>query len=314
MKRTLLLFLLLSLPAAAAERLAVRLQHGGALGASESQRVLGLTEDVARELTGLEVIQAREGLLSGRCGAQDACLRAVAAEVKTEHVLVLGLVPRPRGTLDVDVAWVDTVRGAVERRTVAGVAPAALARELRPVVAALVPDFARKGWGGVVAPGTARLRVDGRMTGQGEVVALTAGPHEVDLLLPSGEASLTRERIPEGVRLRLEARPDFLPQAGESRAPRGKGLRTASYVTFSLGALAVAGSLVAGGLSRGALRGVEPCTGARRDCTSFTAASPVYEQAGRYARTGNVLLGAGAGLSAVGAGLFVFDLLSSQSE
>jgi hypothetical protein len=313
-KRTLLLFLLLSLPAAAAERLAVRLQHGGSLGAAESQRMLGLTEDVARELTGLEVTQAPEGLLPGRCGAQDACLRAVAAEVKTEHVLVLGVVPRPRGTMDVDVAWVDTVRGAVERRAVAGVAPAALARELRPVVAALVPDFARKGWGGVVAPGTARLRVDGRMTEPGEVVALTAGPHEVDLLLPSGEASLTRERIPEGVRVRLEPRPDFLPQAGESRAPRGKGLRTASYVTFSLGALAVAGSLVAGGLSRGALRGVEPCAGARRDCTSFTAASPVYEQAGRYARTGNVLLGAGAGLSAVGAGLFVFDLLSSQSE
>ena len=314
MKRTLLLFLLLSLPAAAAERLAVRLQHGGALGAAESQRVLGLTEDVARELTGLEVIQAPEGLLSGRCGAQDACLRAVAAEVKTEHVLVLGVVPRPRGTMDVDVAWVDTVRGAVERRAVAGVVPAALARELRPVVAALVPDFARKGWGGVVAPGTARLRVDGRMTEPGEVVALTAGPHEVDLLLPSGEASLTRERIPEGVRLRLEPRPDFLPQAGASRAPRGKGLRTASYVTFSLGALAVAGSLVAGGLSRGALRGVEPCAGTRRDCTRFTAASPVYEQAGRYARTGNVLLGAGAGLTAVGSGLFVFDLLSSQSE
>ena len=314
MKRTLLLFLLLSLPAAAAERLAVRLQHGGALGAAESQRMLGLTEDVARELTGLEVTQAPEGLLSGRCGAQDACLRAVAAEVKTEHVLVLGVVPRPRGTMDVDVAWVDTVRGAVERRAVAGVVPTALARELRPVVAALVPDFARKGWGGVVAPGTARLRVDGRMTEPGEVVALTAGPHEVDLLLPSGEASLTRERIPEGVRLRLEPRPDFLPQAGESRAPRGKGLRTASYVTFSLGALAVAGSLVAGGLSRGALRGVEPCAGARRDCTRFTTASPVYEQAGRYARTGNVLLGAGAGLTAVGSGLFVFDLLSSQSE
>lgn len=314
MKRILFLFLLVSLPAVAAERLAVRLQHGGTLGASESQRVLGLAEDVARELTGLDVTRAPEGLLSGRCGAQDACLRAVAAEVKTEHVLVLGVVPRPRGTMDVEVAWVDTVRGGVARRTVAGVSPLALAKELRPVVAALVPAFARKGWGGVVAPGTARLRVDGRMTEPGEVVALTAGPHEVDLLLPSGEASLTRERIAEGVRLRLEPRPDFVPQAGESRAPRGKGLRTASYVTFSLGALAIAGSLVAGGLSRGALRDVEPCVGAERDCTSFPSASPVYEQASRYARTGNVLLGVGAGLATVGAGLFVFDLLPSQSE
>ncbi|MCY1073470.1 hypothetical protein [Archangium lansingense] len=314
MKRILFLFLLVSLPAAAAERLAVRLQHGGMLGASESQRVLGLTEELARELTGLELTQAPEGLLSGRCGAQDACLRAVAAEVKTEHVLVLGVVPKRQGTMDVDVAWVDTVRGGVSRRSVGGVPPAAFAKELRPAVAALVPAFARKGWGGVVAPGTARLRVDGRMTEPGEVVALTAGPHEVDLLLPSGEASLARERIAEGVRLRLELRPDFVPQAGESRAPRGKGLRTASYVTFSVGALAIAGSLVAGGLSRGALRGVEPCVGAQRDCTSFSSASPVYERAGRYARTGNVLLGAGVGLATVGAGLFVFDLLSSPSE
>ncbi|QRN96613.1 hypothetical protein JRI60_47750 [Archangium violaceum] len=317
MKRLPFLFLLLclSLPAVAAERLAVRLQHGGTLGAAEAERVRGIAEGLARELTGLLVSSGREVTLEGRCGAEDACLRAVAAEERTEHVLVLGVVPRRQGSLDVDVAWVDTVRGEVARRPVTGLAPAMLARDLRPAVAALVPAFARKGWGGVVAPGTARLRVDGRMmTGPGEVVALTAGPHEVDVLLPSGEATLTREQVQEGVLLRLEPRPDFLPGATESRAPRGKGLRAASYVTFSVGALAVAGSLVAGGLSRGSLRGVESCEGRERDCTSFTRAGPAYEQAGRYARTGNVLLGAGAGLAAVGAGLFVFDLLSTPSE
>lgn len=304
-----------SLPAVAAERLAVRLQHGGALSAAEAERVLGQAEQVGRELTALAVTRVPEGLLTGRCGGQDSCLRAVAAEARTEHVLVLGVVPRRQGVLDVDVAWVDTVRGSVAKRPVAGVSAAGLARELRPAVAALVPSFARKGWGGLVAPDSARLRVDGRMTEPGEVVALTAGPHEVDLLLPSGEATLTRERIPEGARLRLEPRPDFLPEAGASQAPsRGKGLRAASYVTFSVGALAVAGSLVAGGLSRGALRDVQPCAGGQRPCTAFTTASPAYAQAGRYARTGNVLLGAGAGLVAVGAGLFVFDLLSSRSE
>ncbi|WP_146209577.1 hypothetical protein [Vitiosangium sp. GDMCC 1.1324] len=307
---------LLSLPAGAAERLAVRLQHGGSLSAADAGRVLDLAEGLARELTGLGVTRVPEGLLSGRCGAQDACLRAVAAEARTEHVLVLGVVvPRRQGTMDVDVAWVDTVRGTVARRSLSGVTQAALAKELRPAVAALVPSFARKGWGGLVAPSTARLRVDGRMAEPGEVVALTAGPHEVDLLQPSGEATLTREQIPEGMRLRLEPRPDFLPEAGASRAaPRGKGLRTASYVTFSVGALAVAGSLVAGGLSRGSLAGLEPCAGGQRNCTAFTTAGPAYDQAGRYARTGNVLLGVGAGLAAVGAGLFVFDLLSSQSE
>jgi hypothetical protein len=310
-----LFFLCLSLPAAAAERLVVRLQHGGTLGAAEAERVLGGAEGLARELTGLLVTRVPEGTREGRCGAEDGCLRAVAAEAGSEHVLVLGVLPRRQGSLDVDVAWVDTVRGGVARRAVTGLAPGMLARDLRPVVAALVPAFARKGWGGLVVPGTARLRVDGRsVTEPGGVVALTAGPHEVDLLLPSGEATLTREQVQEGVRLRLEPRPDFLPGATDSRAPRGKGLRAASYVTFSLGALAVAGSLVAGGLSRGALRGVESCEGRARDCTSFTRAGLAYERAGRYARTGNVLLGAGAGLTAVGAGLFVFDLLSTPSE
>jgi hypothetical protein len=146
------------------------------------------------------------------------------------------------------------------------------------------------------------------------VVALTAGPHEVDLLLPSGEALLTREQVPEGARLRLAPGQLALKLSGAAPAPRGKGLRTASYVTFSLGALAVAGSLVAGGLSRGALRGVESCDGRVRDCTSFPMASSAHEQAARYARTGNVLLGAGAGLIGVGTGLFVFDLLSTDSE
>ncbi len=317
MKRLPLLWLLLCLPlpAAAAERLAVRLQHGGSLGAAEAERVLDGAEAMARELTGLVVTRVPEGMLTGRCGAADSCLRAVAAEARTEHVLVLGWVPRRQGTVDVDLAWVDTVRGVVSRRAAAGISQAAFTQELRPAVAALVPAFARRGWGGLVVPNTARLRVDGRMLAEpGEVVALTAGPHEVDLLLPSGEASLSREQVPEGARLSLEPGPGALTRTGASGAPRGKGLRTASYVTFSLGALAVAGSLVAGGLSRGALRGVESCEGRQRDCSAFPSASSAHEQAGRYARTGNVLLGAGAGLTTVGAGLFVFDLLSTDPE
>jgi hypothetical protein len=128
---------LVSLPAVAAERLAVRLKHGGALCAAEAERVLDQAEQVGRELTGLEVTRVPEGLLSGRCGAQDACLRATAAEARTEHVLVLGVVPRRQGVLDVDVAWVDTVRGSVAKRPVLGVPAAGLAKELRPALPCL---------------------------------------------------------------------------------------------------------------------------------------------------------------------------------
>jgi hypothetical protein len=314
-KRLLFLFLLVSLPAMAAERLAVRVQYEGTSSVAELEHVRTQVEALARELTGLSVTRSPEGRQARRCGVDDACLRTVAAAARTEHVLVLGLVPRRPGTADVDVAWVDTLGGGVVKRWVGGASLATLAPGVRPAVAALVPAFARRGWGGLVAQGLSRLRVDGRMLAEpDQVVALTAGPHEVDLLLPSGEALLIREQVPEGARLRLEPGQLDVTRSGAAPAPRGKGLRTASYVTFSLGALAVAGSLVAGGLSRGALRGVEPCDGRVRDCTSFPTASFAHERAARYAQTGNVLLGAGAGLTVVGSGLFVFDLLSTDSE
>jgi hypothetical protein len=194
------------------------------------------------------------------------------------------------------------------------VAVAELKGPLRPAVAALVPPFARKGWGGlVVDAAAARLRVDGRiLAASGAVTPVLAGPHEVDLLLPSGEASLSRELVPEGVRLQLTPPTEASPLAPGTSA-RGKGLRAASYVTFSLGALAVAGSLVAGGLSRGARDGIRPCgTGADRSCTPFSEARAAHDKSERYARTGNVLLGVGGALSTVGVGLFVFDIASSD--
>jgi hypothetical protein len=154
------------------------------------------------------------------------------------------------------------------------------------------------------------LRVDGHaLVAAGAVVPVTAGPHEVDLLLPSGGASLSRELVPEGARLRLVPPPEV--SAGAARAAaRGSGVKVASYVTFSVGALAVAGSLVAAGLSRKAIDGVEPCRGADRGCTGYPAASAAYSKADSYARKGNVLLGAGGALCTVGVGLFVFDVAS----
>lgn len=302
-----------SLPAVAAERVAVRLWRGAGSGVPEAERVLAACEDRMHELTGLTVLRAAQEPGAGRCGAREDCLRALAREPGTEHVLVVELASRRPGFLEVDLAWVDTVRGEVARRSLTGVTPATLERDLRPGVAVLVPDFARKGWGGLVVPGTGKLRVDGRMAGSGEVLALTAGPHEVDLLPPSGGAWLTREEIHEGVRLSLAPAPQRLPGEVGAERTRGGGLRAASFATFSLGALAVAGGLVAGGLSRGALAGLRPCTDNPRDCTSFSEASAAYARAGRDARVGNALLGGGAGLVGVGAGLFVFDVLSTPS-
>jgi hypothetical protein len=307
--KPLLLLLLLALPASAAERLSVRVLDGGGLGAADAERVLGAATELARELTALTVSPVPG--MSPRCELE-ACLRARLAEVQAEQGLFVLATPGRRGFVSMELAWVDGAGEGVVRRPVASVAVAELKGALRPAVAALVPAFARKGWGGLVVEGNAaRLRVDGRaQDSSGQVVPLSAGPHEVDLLLPSGGASLSRTLVPEGARLRLV--PPRESSAVAAGASRGKGVRAASYVTFSLGALAVAGSLVAGGLSRGALEGVQPCMGAPQDCSRYPAARAAYDKSDRYARTGNVLLGVGGALSATGIGLFVFDLASSD--
>jgi hypothetical protein len=305
-----LLPLLVALPASAAERLSVRVLDGGGLASTEAQAVLSAGAELARELSALTVNPVSG--MSRRCG-DEACLRALLSETQAEQGLFLLVTPARRGLVEVEATWVDGAAGSPVRRRVPAAATGELKGALRPAVAALVPAYARKGWGGlVVAADAARLRVDGRaMAPSGAVVPVTAGPHEVDLLLPSGEAALSRELVPEGARLRLTV-PEAITAAGTRTASRGKGLRVASYVTFSVGALALAGSLVAGGLSRNALKGVEPCMGERQACTRFPAAKAAYDRSERYARTGNVLLGVGGGLSTVGVGLFVFDVVSSD--
>jgi hypothetical protein len=303
--------MLLALPASAAERLSVHVLEGGGLGAMEAERVLGTGAELARELTSLTV-NPTTGL--ARLCEEEACLRSLLTEAQAEHGLFLRVLAARRGSWDVEVAWVDGSQAGLARRRVPGVAATELKAGLRPAVVALVPPFVRKGWGGlVVEANAARLRVDGRiLEPSGTVTPVLAGAHEVDLLLPSGEALLSRELVPEGERLRLTLPTEASPMA-PGTSPRGKGLRAASYVTFSLGALAVAGSLVAGGLSRGAREGIRPCgTGADRSCTPFSEARGAYDKSERYARTGNVLLIAGGALSTVGVGLFVFDVASSD--
>jgi hypothetical protein len=302
--------LLLALPASANERLTVRVLDGGGVGSAEAQQALRVGAELAGELSALIVDPMPE--VAQRCG-DELCLLGLIAQGGAEHGLFLLVTPVRRGTVDVELTWMDGVVRGTSQRRVSGVSAAELKGALRPVVAALMPPFVRKGWGGLVVPvEAARLRVDGRALAPSDVVVpVTAGPHEVDLLLPSGEALLTRELVLEGGRL-LMMPPSELRADATRVATRGKGLRVASYATFSVGALALTGSLVAGGLSRGALEGIEPCTGPDRGCTRYPAAQEAYERSGRYARTGNVLLGVGAALSTVGIGLFIFDVTSSD--
>jgi len=187
---------------------------------------------------------------------------------------------------------------------------------LKPAVQALLPAWARKGWGGlrvqVTEPG-AVVKVDGRVSdvAPGEVVPLPAGPHRVDVVFADGSAVLQKVELPEGARGRLQV---SAPQAVVTRGTKlgTSPVRVAGYVTFVVGAAAIAGGLVAGALSRGTSVGMAPCSASSRDCATLEQAQAAHAQAQAYATTGNVMLGVGGGLAAAGAGLFAIDALGGR--
>ncbi len=78
---------------------------------------------------------------------------------------------------------------------------------------------------------------------------------------------------------------------------------------WSAGALALAGSFIAAGISHQKTDALVRCEGASRECTPFSTAQQQLDQARTLATTANWLLGSGAVLAVGGAGLFTFDLV-----
>lgn len=304
-----LVFGMLAPEAFPAERLVLQVLPEAGARRAERRQLTAVSLEISRELSSLEVkALPSEKETAPRCGAEVECFRKRAREVEGEHLLVVAVAPQGPEVLDLELVWVDSQRQSVVRRAPRGVARASLPEVLRDELAALVPPFARKGWGGlVVDPEVVRVRVDGRaLPAATPVVPLVAGSHEVDLLLPSGASVLTREEVPEGARLKL--RP-LVPAAGSRELESGyPSLRPAAFATFGAGALAVAGSLVAAGLSRRTVNAVDGCRGPTDvACASFAQAEEAHASAQGLARVANVLLYTGLGLSLAGAGLFTLD-------
>ena len=176
-----------------------------------------------------------------------------------------------------------------------------------------LPGWARKGFGGlrVEAGAGAVVKVDSRVTPvkSGEALALTAGAHQVDVVFPSGSALLQRVDVAEGARARLEVTAPEITTAATS--PRQAGaLRAAAYATWMAGAAALAGGLLSGALSRNTAAGLTPCSASSRTCETLDVVLARQRQSQSLADTGNVLLGVGAGLAVVGAGLFAVDVVT----
>ncbi len=280
---------------------AVLESHG--LSEAQSRTLQRATEVALRELSGFDVRQARSA--KRRC-ASDDCLKSAARQLGADWALLLSA--RSGAKLSVDGHLVGP-EGRVATRKADGDAPEAV---VKAIVESLLPPHARKGWGGldVEAPPGAHVKIDGRTVGRTpmEAVPVTASVHAVDVLFPSGQAVLQRVSVPEGARLKLPLHPADGPTTVVEGEGRSRTLRTVSYGLWTAGAMAIAGSLLAGAASRQASSFVRDCRGDERDCTPYAVALERHQQAESYAQTANVLLVAGGALSAAGVGLFAFDV------
>lgn len=243
----------------------------------------------------------------------DGCLLDAARATNAELALILdaGL---PDLVFELRASFVDVGTGQVRTRMVRGGSPDVPEEAVDLLLEAVLPAWARKGLASVqvTAPADSVVKVDGRKVGVAplsEPLTLAAGAHEIDVMFASGQGLLWSRKLVEGERLHLEAVPHPAFEGVKSTQSTDSVLRPISYALWSAGAVAIATSLVVGGLVRSTGDDLAGCTDTRRDCLKLDAAQAIHRRADANARAANILLIGGSVLSVSGAGLFVFDLV-----
>lgn len=306
---------LLCLAPAAAQAQALVSAVVDATGLSEvaARRAQRATEAALKQVGSLPVGEG-PGFKKGaprKCA--DDCARELAASLGGLGAVLLelkGLDPKGEKVAVEVQLWLEGERVGLKRGegTIEGFEGA-----VRPVLEALLPGWARKGFGGLrveLEPG-AVVKVDGRLAAAkaGEVIPLPAGAHQVDVVFAEGHAVLQRVQVDEGARAQLEPRSPS--QAVTGRPPQAmRALRGVSYGAFVAGAATLAGGFVVGALGRGTAAGLSSCQGDKRDCATLEEVQARQAQAAAYADVGNVLLGVGGGLAGTGVLLFLIDALA----
>jgi hypothetical protein len=277
-----------------------------------TRRVHRSAETLLKKLSGLPVGEGPAFKPGPRRNCADvACQRAVVSAAGSPAVALLSL-RSSKGGVAFDVSfWMEGEKLGLELGDAELEAPE---NGLKPALDAVLPAWAKRGWGALrldAQPG-AVVKLDGRpmKLKAGEMLSVPAGTHQLDVIYASGDAVLQRVEVPEGSRTRLDVTrpPVVVAAAAEGNAV----LRAVSFGLWTAGAAAIAGSLVAGSLSRQTGVGQNPCSGDSRSCSTFDVATERHRQAQSYASTGNILLGTGLVLATAGAGVFVFDLVRTR--
>lgn len=309
-----LVTLLCVLPAVAhAQALVSALVDATGVSDVATKRAQRATESALKQVSGLPVAEGpafKKGA-PRKCG--EDCARDLATSLGGAGAVLLELrALDPKGErVAVEVQlWLDGARVGLKRGegTIEGFEAA-----VKPVLEALLPGWARKGFGGLrldVEPGSV-VKVDGRLAAAkvGDVLPVTAGTHQVDVVFAEGHAVLQRVQVDEGARVPLEALSPA--QAVTGKAPKAmSALRGVSYGAFVAGAATLAGGLVVGALGKGTAAGLASCQGDKRDCATLEEVQAKQAQAATSADIGNVMLGVGGGLAATGVVLFLIDALT----
>lgn len=242
----------------------------------------------------------------------DACLRDLARNVGTTGALVLVLKGAETQVLfDVAFFWdgerLGQRHGEGELDTIDA--------SLQPAIEAILPPWARRGWGGLKldVPANAVVKIDGRTTAfkSGEVMSIPSGAHTIDVVLSDGRAVLQTVTVAEGAPQRVDT---SVPEGALFAASNDRftALRALSYGAFAAGSLTVGGAFIAGTASRFAMAQANTCAGDLRVCPTYSQAEAFHRNASSLANVGNVLLGVGVGLVVVGSGLFAADVVGAS--
>lgn len=277
-----------------------------------TRRIQRSTETLLKKLSGLSVGEGPAFKSGGprRSCADVACQKTVVAAAGSPAVALLSL-RSSKGGIAFDVSfWLDGERYGLELGDTELEAPEV---GLKPALDAVLPAWAKRGWGALLldAQAGAVVKLDGRpmKLKAGELISVPAGAHQLDVVYADGNAVLQQVQVPEGTRTRVDV---TRPPVVVASSAEGNGvMRAVSFGLWTAGALAIAGSLVAGSLSRQTGAGQNPCNGDSRTCPTFDTATERHRQAQAYASTGNILLGTGLVLASAGVGVFVFDLVKT---
>lgn len=285
-----------------------------AVGLSDgsTRRLQRATEAALKSVSGLHVNEgpAWKHGAPRRCGEE--CAQALVSSLTSTTVVLMEARQTDRlEKVQVDLQWWVDGRFVTRAR---GEGPTEnFEASARGLLETLVPAWARKGYGALrvdVETGSV-LKVDGRMTSfkRLDLLPVTSGIHQVDLISADGTAVLQRLEVAEGARVAVTTPPPLeaveAPQAQTQTSPT----RIASYGSWMVGSLVFGGGFLAGALSKGTAQGLVPCDVTTRDCAPLDRVLELNRQSHAWATTGNVMLGVGGALLLAGAGLFVLSIL-----